>query len=300
MRTVALSVAAVATLTVATGVGAAALSTHPRAAIRHAHTHHRGAVAAAPNTLASTITDLQPYVYWPLNGTSSDQSGNGRPGLTTTGTGPALGHDASNPAGSDGGSTAFAPSARQTGQYLQSTGQPVPLGSKGTLVVWFRLPAKLPTWWQTLIVDNGAGTGYGAGLFITNTGRLALTDSAGTYDPLGNFGPRKRTVTGPLNDGRWHMAAFVDQYNVDTSPPIARGDFRPSLIYVDGRLVDGTVEGRLFDGFSWNAQSRLLIGAGQTNQITTEGKYAGSVSNVALFTRLLTANQIAAIWQAGN
>jgi hypothetical protein len=98
------------------------------------------------------------------------------------------------------------------------------------------------------------------------------------------------------------MAAFVDQYNIDlrdNGQPRPVADWLPSLMYVDGRLVDATIEGRLLN-FLGAAKSRLLIGAGQRNQDAHLGEFTGNVSNVALFDRLLTADQIATVWHAGN
>jgi hypothetical protein len=110
-------------------------------------------------------------------------------------------------------------------------------------------------------------------------------------------------VTRPLNDGRWHMAAFVDQYNIDlrdNGAPQPTAKWLPSLMYLDGKLIDATIEGRELDLAAATAKSRLLFGAGQRNQDARLGMFKGNVADVALFDRLLTADDIASVWQAGR
>lgn len=294
-----------------TGVVSASAATIPWRDHRPLSTFPAAAAPASP--LSNAITALSPYAYWPLNdGTSaqSDASGHGRASLTTAGTGPTVLHSSSNPPGGSGGSVRFVASARQRGQYLRSVARPVPVGLRGTLVVWFKLNRTLTGWSQTLVADNGAATGWGAGLFVNAAGRLVVSDSSATVYSGGvpdNFcytgGACPHVVTRPLNDGRWHMAAFVDQYNIDLSDngrPRPRSEWLPSLLYVDGRLVDSTIEGRLLDAYGWNAKSRLQLGAGQRNQDARLGMFKGDVADVALFDRLLTADDIASVWQAGR
>lgn len=252
--------------------------------------------AAAGGQLGSAITTLEPYVYWPLGGSLSDGSGNACPGLGTAGVGSAVGHGSSNPPGGSGGSVTFTPGGRQSGRYLQSAERPVPVQTVGTVIVWFKTARTLPPWWQTLLVDNGAPTTYGAGFFLSPTGRLAYTSAADTFDPSpGAFGVHRRTISGPLNDGRWHMVAFVDQY---TQQGYA-DQWKPSLIYLDGRVVDRSIVGWMTNTFGRAPGSRLLVGAG-LRQVSKEGRFVGSVADVALFDRLLTADEVAGVWQAGN
>jgi hypothetical protein len=164
-----------------TGVVSASAATIPWRDHRPLSTFPAAAAPASP--LSNAITALSPYAYWPLNdGTSaqSDASGHGRASLTTAGTGPTVLHSSSNPPGGSGGSVRFVPSARQRGQYLRSVTQPVPRGTIGTTVVWFKLSRTLPAWSQTLVADNGAATGWGAGLFVDKTGRLVVSDSSAT------------------------------------------------------------------------------------------------------------------------
>jgi hypothetical protein len=170
MRAAVITVGATVLLAGIVGGSAAALNTHPRA-------------LAASSALSSAITDLDPYAYWPLNdgaSAQSDASGHGRAALTATGSGPAVLHSSSNPSGASGGSVTFGPSARQSGQYLRSVARPLPASTRGTLVVWFKLNRTLPGWSQTLIVDNGAATGWGAGVFVDRAGRLVVSDSSAT------------------------------------------------------------------------------------------------------------------------
>jgi hypothetical protein len=248
MRAAVITVGATVLLAGVVGGSAAALNTHPRA-------------LAASSALSSAITDLDPYAYWPLNdgaSAQSDASGHGRAALTATGSGPAVLHSSSNPSGASGGSVTFGPVRPSVRAVPAQRRPPLPASTRGTLVVWFKLNRTLPGWSQTLIVDNGAATGWGAGVFVDRAGRLVVSDSSataysGSVDP--NFcrqpTPCKRPlVTRPLNDGRWHMAAFVDQYNIDlrdNGQPRPVADWLPSLMYVDGRLVDATIEGRLLD-----------------------------------------------------
>lgn len=305
MRTAALTVGATVLLTATVAVSAEAISTHPSA-------HRHLAAATTPGALDTAITDLKPYAYWPLNGTNADAAGHDG-AFASDGSGSAVGHSTSNPPGATGGSIAFHPGARQTGQYLRGTNPAVPPGTAGTVVLWFRAPKTLPPWWQTIAVDNGAGTTryggfpqtYGYGFFINNTGRLVLSCSTGQYfDTRANFGPRRRYESGPLNDGKWHMVAYVDQDNINIDengharPP---QDWLPSLLYVDGALVDNALEGRLLDAWAGWPKSRILLGAGtQPTQAAWLGRFTGNLSHLALFDRLLTANEVAGIWQAGN
>jgi len=307
MRATTLSVGAVALLMVSGGVAASAVGRSSWPTTRH----HAAAAASGP--LVQAISDRQPYAYFPLAGNGADAAGHDGV-LAHLGAGAAVTHSTSGPAGATGGSIAFHAAAPRSGQYLQTRMPAVPPETIGTVVAWFRIPKTLPGWWQTLLVDNGADTGYGGGFFINDTGRLVISTSLGTYvTPRGNFGSTHKYESGPLNDGRWHMLAYVDQYNIDIgenggSRPAS--DWLPSLFYLDGQLVDNRLMGRFLDqwsGFeahhrndpSGNA-ARLMFGAGQANQAAWLGRFTGNLSHVALFTRLLTGKDVAAIWQAGN
>lgn len=293
MRAAALSVGATVLLTAAVAVSADALSTHP-----YARQH---AAAAGPSALDHAVTLLKPYAYWPLNTGASpetDASGNDRPGLTTAGHGGAVSlGSSSHPAGGSGGSIAFNPSSQRSGQYLRSVLQPLPAGTIGTVIVWFKLSRTLPGWRQTLIADNGAATGWGGGIFISPGGRLSTQETEQPYPPA-NFGPRPSTLSAPLNDGRWHMVAFVDQYNIDTGggPP---SSWLPSLVYLDGSLVGNRGEGRMLDGWAV-PKSRLLLGVTTRTDQPRLGWFKGNVADVALFPRLLSAANIQSVWAAGS
>jgi hypothetical protein len=296
MRTAALAISATVLLTAGVAVSAEAISTHP-----HGHSRTvRHLAAAGPSALDNAVIHLKPYAYWPLNTGASpeaDASGNSRPGLSVAGSGAAVSlNSSSHPRGGSGGSVEFNPSAERSGQYLRSVLQPLPEGTLGTVIVWFKMPRNLPGWRQTLIADNGALTGWGGGLFISPKGKLSPQETEYPYYPA-NFGPRPATLSAPLNDGHWHMVAFVDQDNIrEGGMP---DTWLPSLVYFDGALVDNSEIGHVVECFG-APKARLLLGVTTRTDQARLGWYRGNIADVAVFPRLLNASEIRSVWDAGS
>lgn len=137
-------------------------------------------------------------------------------------------------------------------------------------------------WFKTTTTSGGKLIGFGTGaanstivdrvLYMTNAGKIVFG-----IDTL-----TKKTIQTPLsyNDGKWHMATAT----------LSGGN---ASLYIDGKLISSntvTIAPTITIGF-WIAGGANFTG--WTNQ-PTSSFFAGSLDEIAIYTKALTAEQIAA------
>jgi hypothetical protein len=165
-------------------------------------------------------------------------------------------------------------------QYMYVNDHPdinIGSGQSKTITAW----VKSPTVSSIRIMSKRAAS-YGAGYeFITSaTGVFGLNAKTTSGAGLG----AKFTSTPNVEDGKWHhVAMVVDQ----TAPAGTTGKFVKE--YVDGVLVS---TGPLFDASADFTNTVNLI-VGGISMGTPAGQFAGSVDNVRIWNKPMTATDIA-------
>jgi RHS repeat-associated protein len=221
---------------------------------------------------SATTAASSPTGYWRLgesSGTSAaDASGGGHPG-TYTGT-PTLGVSGAL-AGDGNTGVTFNGST----QYVAGGDLSVEEGSTFTIEAWAKTTASTTGMMIAGEGNTAAMSNAFAGLQTDATSgshvRFLVVDDSGTTSSI--------TGSATINDGAWHHIVGVRNGS----------SFK---VYIDGKLdTSGT---RTPGTVTLNTSS---IGARKRNGVT--GYFAGSVDEVALYTSVLTANQINAHYQTG-
>ncbi|MCC6681865.1 MAG: LamG domain-containing protein [Phycisphaeraceae bacterium] len=259
-------------------------------------------VFGAGPALASYVTEVtsqNPLFYWRFNETATgaiteqiDNSGTAVNSGTTAATmlvgqtsAPAL-----TPAGGFGGfesgNSWFTFPAVNSGDFVANLTNPKGEMSStlGSVSNWIKTTTgtypTAPTYGTLYRVDQGAtGAMY---TFIDTTGKfgLRITNLSGEATVLADV---RSSVA--YNDGQWHhVAATWDEAN------------SVAVIYIDGGSLAGgeTVVGVFTDGTDYVSSNRHQFGKGTNNA----SLYQGSADELAIWTSVLTAQQVADQYQA--
>ena len=168
--------------------------------------------------------------------------------------------------------------------YVELTGEDVALGAyHQSISLWFRTPTGLTTGGVLIGSQNApagqASNGWLPDLYVGTDGKLH-----GRFW-TGNLGAMASTLS--VNDGQWHHAVL-------TSNPTGQ------VLYLDGAQAATTSEQRQ----PHIALDHVLIGAGQwTGRPATSGDhgfFTGSIAEVALYDRPLTASTVATLYDTGK
>lgn len=256
-----------------------------------------GRVASvAPASYAATQTNLSPEMWWRLNDagpTVADSSGNGGAGEVVgsvqTGRPGALADDS-------------AVTLDGTTGYITST-NPVSAPNAFSQSAWFRTDSITG---GVVVAQSDQRTGAGGNtdrlISMDNNGALVFAMKAGASGAFG-VGTINIRNQGPVwNDGRWHHV--VGTYDGNGG----------AALYVDGWL-QGTALGTPFDATAKAAGmpssyvragyadvSRIQVRFGRNfynNKWPLSENLAGSIDEVSVFDRALTAGEIASLYAAG-
>ncbi len=285
--------------------GLAAGSTHSYrvTASDGVHTSARSAAVsgtaptAAPASLPTVYQGLTPQLWWRLADTGTTAADSGSTGATGT---------------FQGGVTRGAPGAITGNAGVTLNGSTGYVASTRTIAAptafsesaWFRTTS---TNGGNILSQTDASTGAGGTtdrvISMDNNGGLVFALKAPpTAPPL--FGPSTinfRNQGAIWNDGRWHHV--VGTY-----------DGTRASLYVDGNL-QGSVAGTSFDptatavgmptsflraGYADLSQMQVVFGLNYYNRTTPASEhFAGSIDEVAAFSRALTAAQVRSMYAAG-
>lgn len=207
--------------------------------------------------------------YWKLDGDATDSSGSGNNGTASNITYP---------------NGVFNQGALYNGTSAKIAATAIDAGSGSiTVSCWSLIDTQVTNYPQ--IIANGAttlsfniaayGTAYAAGdrqkvIFFAQNSAGATVNSS---------------VTGQMNDGRWHH--YVGVVNATTGK---------IALYLDGALV-GTEQ--TFTGTLKTPAGSLFIGTGDVPGSANQW-FKGNIDDVAIWTRALDATEIAALYKAGG
>lgn len=226
------------------------------------------ASTASPQPKEGSCTDVDGLIgWWPLNNNADDASGFGD-GSTVIGASPAAGQN-----GSANGAYLFNgvmnESIRTSMPNLANMLFATP-GTSWTASVWFKYTAA-PN--NTVLMGRGAGTGGSAtyALYVDGSNNLR-----------GVLRGTTTTMRTGIND-QWHLATVTwdgstAQAYLDTGTPVS--------------LAVGTV----------GLQSDYIFTIGSTNNgagSSTALSFSGSLDDVRLYNRALSADEVRALYQAG-
>ncbi len=232
-----------------------------------------GAIATVKDCCVPPPTGMA--AWWPLDEltgatTYADLSGNGNTALIESG-GP-LGNFLSPAAGPGqvaGASTFLDSSSRGRAPNAPSLN----FGTNSfSLDGWVRPAGGLPNSWQTIVdkLDLGTLRGYTVGI---SNGNLALRVGDGTL----------YTHTGQaLSPNSWNFVAVLVNRSANSVQFYANGTLTAQQTLIPTGSFDNTVD--------------LLIGAPYTTNIISET----ALDEIELFNRVLTTNELSALWLAGS
>ena len=267
------------------------------------HTTGRGPNASvvirtsAPATYADTVRDLGANLYWQLGDAGPAMTDSS---ATGTASGQLLGGADTQQPGAMTGNGAL----DLQGGYVTSD-QPQVLTPSFTQSLWFRTTS---TTGGSLLAVTDAQTGVGTlsdrAVTMDNNGNIVFSvhqpPRAGSPDP---FGPRLNNVRlqGPIyNDGRWHQVVATWAWDPVTLTGTAS-------LYLDGVLngtyvgpAAGLTEAYQRVGYTDLRSEQAVFGRNYYAQKwpLTE-QFNGSVDEVAIFPRALSAAEVTELYAAG-
>jgi hypothetical protein len=249
-------------------------------------------VATPPNNYAAQVMALRPYAYWPLNETNGAIAYDYASGLNGTNAGAII-------LGAPGNSAPGFGTAHPVYNFNNAGG--VNLGSgiklddtKFTILAWIQDNNSPIDQGGIFTKANAADNGNHDGLRLATFGVHYLEYTGYGIYPFvnGNGGGTATFLTGPggpytppetnvLDDGQWHFIAAV--YDC----PYSSGDKR---LYFDGVLVQ---EASVMGSVSQNSDAAWI---GANIQNGGDNFWPGSLSDVALFNRALSATEISNLY----
>ncbi|WP_396447698.1 LamG-like jellyroll fold domain-containing protein [Actinomadura sp.] len=168
-----------------------------------------------------------------------------------------------------------------SGQDIATNGPVVDTSQSFSVSAWVKLAATPSTGFQTAVSQDGE---HASGFFLQYDGADGKWSfSRVATDTDGAAGMRALSTTKTPSAGTWtHLVGVFDAE--------------------DGSMtlyVDGAADGSAVDSTPFNAPGPLVIGRAQYNSAVTD-LFNGSVSNVQVYDRILTADEVSSLYGKGR
>lgn len=220
------------------------------------------------------VLDDQPAGYWPMN----EQSGLAAADWV------GVNHANSLIARGPGAEKATSPTARSytlSGSTWAATGAAEPTTSTFTTELWFKTTTTSGGTLVARTAQRDLTSAFDRAVYLDTAGRVLFTATDGT--------PKAVSTKGAFNDGQWHHVAVTvgaqgATIYIDGAARVTRPDIR----------TGATLGGKAF----WAIGAHDLSG----RHLAPSGKgfFAGSLDNIASYSRALTADEVAAHYAAGT
>ncbi len=238
-------------------------------AVLGAHTAHASVIQMTPNNIGLVG-------YWSFNeGTSTiahDFSGNGNNGTLSGSTLPAWTSGKFGNGLSFDGSTSYVDIANSSGVADNLSAM--------TVSAWFKTTNTSGNGQNIVAKDTSVNNGVGWALFTDGgSAFICLGVSGSVYTCAG--------TTANVADGKWHHAVWTMTGN----------SFAAQTIYIDGIAQSlSNVSGGTVSSFSNGVD--IYIGA-DAGSASNDQKFNGSIDEVRIYNRALTATEVAGLYQSG-
>ncbi len=234
---------------------------------------------AEAQTLPSYVPNSGLVGWWPFNGNSNDESGNGNNAQLNNSLWPLpLGIDRN---GISNHSYTYSSPHVLNGIYLamNNSQQIANFGiSSFTVSVWFRTTANFGVSTNLPILYYGSYNSN-ATVWYLGDGPMGLLRavSSGVY----NYGTQSSIA---ISDGNWHQAIY--------SRDIANTTYN---LYLDGQLASSNNYGAFTENIIGSGTSKLYVGSDPYGNT-----FYGDIDDIGIWNRALTSAEITALYQSGQ